>query len=132
MRTLNDNHMAYGSWDMECDRESFLLFWNNFCPFTPYGYRKSKFWKKKTGLRYYHFTHVYYKWQSYVCFLRHGTQQTEFWPNFCLFTCPPMDPENQNFENMKTTLGDIIMLLMCTINGNHMMYGSWDMECDGY
>ena len=26
---------------------------------------------------------------------------------------------------MKQTPGDIIILHMCTINGNHMMYGSW-------
>ena len=43
---------------------------------------------------------------------------------------PPMDRENQNFENMKLMSGDIIILHMCTINDNHMMNGSWDMECD--
>ena len=31
---------------------------------------------------------------------------------------------------MKKLLGDIIILHMCTINGNHKMYGSWNMECD--
>ena len=30
---------------------------------------------------------------------------------------------------MKNTLGDVI-LHMCTINDNHMMYGSSDIECD--
>ena len=30
---------------------------------------------------------------------------------------------------MKKILGDIIILHMCTINENHMMYGSWDKEC---
>ena len=31
----------------------------------PYGSRKSKFWKnEKNSSRYYHFTNVYYKWQS--------------------------------------------------------------------
>ena len=28
--------------------------------------------------------------------------------------------------------GDIIILYMCTINDNHMMYGSWDMERNGH
>ena len=37
---------------------------------------------------------------------------------------PPKNPENQNFEKMKKTLRDIINLNMCTINENHMMYGS--------
>ena len=29
---------------------------------------------------------------------------------------------------MKKSSGDIITLHMCTINANHMMYGSLDME----
>ena len=37
---------------------------------------------------------------------------------------PPDNLENQNFERMKKTPGDIIILHMCTINDNHMMYGS--------
>ena len=78
MGTLNDNHMMHGSWDMECDRQNFLSFRTDFCPFTP-----------------------------------------------------PMDPENQNFENMKIVPGDIIILHMCTINDSHMIYGSWGMERDG-
>ena len=43
---------------------------------------------------------------------------------------PTHNPKNQNFEKMKKITGDIIILHMCTINENHMMYGSWDMECD--
>ena len=31
----------------------------------------------------------------------------------------------------KKTPGDITILQMCTKNDNHMMYGSWDMECNG-
>ena len=31
---------------------------------------------------------------------------------------------------MKKMPGDIIILHMCTINDNHMMYGFWDMEHD--
>ena len=33
----------------------------------------------------------------------------------------------QNFEKIKKTPRDIIILHMCTINYNHMMYGSWDI-----
>ena len=36
---------------------------------------------------------------------------------------PHTDPENQNFEKMKKTPGDIIILQMSTINDSHMMYG---------
>ena len=46
-----------------------------------------------------------------------------FWAILCLFT-PPNYPENQNFDKMKNKPGDIIILLMCTINENHLMYGS--------
>ena len=35
---------------------------------------------------------------------------------------PPNNPKNQNFEKIKTTPGDIIILHMCNINDNHMMY----------
>ena len=34
---------------------------------------------------------------------------------------PPNDPENQNFLKLKKMPGDIIM---CTINEDHMIYGS--------
>ena len=54
--------------------------------------------------RYYHFTHLHYKWQSYdVCFLRYGAQQAEFlsfWTIFCTFTSLRTS-EYQNFEKMK-------------------------------
>ena len=35
-------------------------------------------------------------------------------------------------KKMEKTPGDIIILHMCTINANHMMYGSWDIERDGH
>ena len=76
MCTINDDHMMYGSWDMECDRQNFLS-----CPFTPEQPVKSKFWKngKKIPWRYYPFTHVYHKWWSCdVWFLRDGVRQAEF------------------------------------------------------
>ena len=59
-------------------------------------------------------------------------QQTEFFvilDHFLPFY-PPMDPENQNFEKMKKTLEDIIILQMFTINDSHMIYGFSGMECN--
>ena len=51
--------------------------------------------------------------------------------NFCHFgpffaLLPPSNPENQNFEKTtkKTPPGVIIISHMCTLNDNHMMYGS--------
>ena len=44
----------------------------------------------------------------------------------------PDDPETQNFEKLKKTLGDIIFCAVCTKkakNDSDMVYGSWDIEC---
>ena len=63
-----------------------------------------------------------------VWVLRYGAPQTEFFvilDHFLAFY--PLT--TQKIKIMKTT-GDIIILQMCTINENHMMYGSWDMEHD--
>ena len=43
---------------------------------------------------------------------------------------PPNNLENQNFEKMKQASGDVIILHTCTKKHNHMMYASWDMECN--
>ena len=42
----------------------------------------------------------------------------------------PKNQKNQNFERMKKTAWDIIILYICTINDNYMIYGSWDAEWD--
>ena len=72
-----------------------------FALLPPYGPRKSKFWKnEKNTWRYYHFTHVYHKWQSYdVWFLSYWAQQTEFFVilDYFLHFYPPNNPKNQNF-----------------------------------
>ena len=44
------------------------------------------------------------------------------WTIFCPFALNNL--ENQNFEKIKKMPGDIIILHMCAINENHMMYGS--------
>ena len=56
-------------------------------------------------------------------------QQTEIFCHFgpILPFQPPDNQEHQNFE-IKKTPGDIIILHICTINGNHMVYDSWDIE----
>ena len=50
------------------------------------------------------------------------------WTIFALL--PHKNPINQNFEKMTKTHGDIIISYMCTINDNHMIFGSWDIECN--
>ena len=44
--TTNDDHMMYGSWDMECNRQNFLSLCAIFCPFTPLIIQKIKMLKK--------------------------------------------------------------------------------------
>ena len=46
------------------------------------------------------------------------------------FYCPFTSQTTQNFGKMKKMPGDIIHLQMCTINEDHMVYGSRDMEHD--
>ena len=48
-----------------------------------------------------------------------GRMFCNFGPFFDLLA--PNNPENQNFEKLKKTLGDITILHMCAINDNHMM-----------
>ena len=102
--TCNKNrNLMYGSWDMEWDRQNFLLFWIAFCPFIPLWtqkikiLRKLKKKKKKKTWRNYHFAQVSHRWQSYdVWLLRYEVWQTEF---FVILDCflpfyPPNNPKN--------------------------------------
>ena len=78
------------------------------------------------------------KWQSHdVWFLRYQARQTEF---LILDTPPLLSPpppphpnnlEKQNFEKWKKYPERNIVLHLCNINHNHMMYGSWDTKHEG-
>ena len=113
----------YGSWDIERDRQ-------NVCHFGPL----IKVLKKiKKTWRYYHVTQVCHKWQSYdVWFLRYEVWQTEFLVILdCFLSFYPINnSKNQNFEKLKKTHGDIIILHKCTKNHDHMLYCSSDMACN--
>ena len=124
------------SWDMELDRQNFFVIMDCFLPFYPPMDPENQNFEKmnKSTWRYFHFTKVYHKWQSFdLCFLRYGVQQTECFAILDRFL--PFYPSNnqkiQNFEKMKKIPGDVIILHSCIINDNHMMYGSWDIKRDG-
>ena len=53
---------------------------------------------------------------------RDGQMFLSFWTVILPFYSPN-NPKNENFEKMKQMSGDIIILQMCIINDNHMMYG---------
>ena len=127
--------MMYGSWDTKHNRQNLLSFWTIISPFTPLTTWKIKIWKKyKKAWRYNLFIHVYHKWQSYaVWFLRYWVWRTEFFlilDHFLLFY-PLTTQKIKILKKTKKRPGDIIVLHMCTINGNHVMYCSWNMICDG-
>ena len=124
-------------------RTEFLVILGYFLPFDPPNNLKIKVFKKwKKSRRYYHFTLVYHKWQSYdVWFLRYGAWQTEFFVSLDhYFLYPTVNPKNQNFKKMKKkkqnktitkTPGDIIILHKCTRNHDHLLYCSWEKASDG-
>ena len=119
-----------------CVTENFLLFWTKFCPFTPLTIWKIKIlwkWKNTPGdITILHMctindNHIMYGSSEMECD-RHNF--LSFSTIVCHFN-PTNNQENQNFEKMKKTPGDIITLQMRTINDNYMMYGSWYKEYKG-
>ena len=74
--------------------------------------------------------HVYHKWESYdIWFLNYKLQQKSilsFWAIFYLFS--PRTTCKIKILKFKKSPWDIIILHICTINDNHMLYGSWDMN----
>ena len=90
----------YSAWDTECDKQKFLSFWGHFFTFYP------------TPLSYGSWDMEFNGQNFFVIF-----------DHFLLFYLPN-NPKNLNFEKKKKAPGDIIILHMCTINGNHMMNGS--------
>ena len=72
------------------------------------------------------YIHVYHKGRSYdTWFLKYKVQQTEFFVilgHFLPFQ--PLDNPKIKTLKLKKNPGDIIILHICPINDNHMMYGS--------
>ena len=84
-----------------------------------------------------------------ICFLRYGAWSTQFFvilDHFLHFyplptlnppppPAPPYPPKNKKkiWKNEKTSWRyyHFTNVHMCTINNNHLIYGSWDIECIG-
>ena len=119
MTTINNNHMICGSWDMEHDRQNFLSFWTIFCTFTLLTSRKIKNLKKRKKRLYISSFYSSIPKIMITCYsvseIQHVTDVIfifHFGLIFCLFTLTTQ--KNQNFEKMKNTLKDIIILHMHT------------------
>ena len=57
-----------------------------------------------------------------------GQNFLSFWAIFCPFS--NLTIQKIKILKLKKILGDIIILHTCTINDNHVMYSSWDEECN--
>ena len=142
--TINDDHIIF------CPFNPPPLF---SCPWQP---GKSKFWKMKKNAWTYNFPwwlgHLeilsFYTFAPIWCMVHGSHMMYGSWDMehkrqcFVILDCflpfspitppPPNVPRKNFFDKMKKKPEDIIILQMCTINDNHMMYGSWYKECNGH
>ena len=106
----------------------------HFLPFDPPNNLKNQRFKQmKKGLKTLSFYTCIPQMMVIWCMVPETWSATDFFfviLDYFLPFYPPNNPENQNFEKLKKLLIDIIILHMCTINKNHVMYVSWDMKQD--
>ena len=117
----NDVYQKSQSYDVRFLRygvrkAEFYVILGHFLPFQPTDIPENQNFKiEKNTWRYYHFTHVYHKWQSYdVEFLRYQAWWTEFFvvlDHFLPFY-RPNNPKNQSFKKMKKIL-EILSFYTC-------------------
>ena len=65
------------------------------------------------------------------CFLKYIRCDRQKFLSFCFCPFSPLTTWKIKILKLTKTPGDIIILNISTINGSHMMYSSWDMECNG-
>ena len=136
MCSINDNHMIYGSWDIEHGEQNFFVILDYFLFFYPLTTWKIEIlenWKKTSGdviiLHKRTKNHDHMVCCSLDMTHRRCNCYFSFWAIFCPFTSN--SPKNQNLKKVKKTPGDIIILQKCTKNHDHMLCCSGDMVCDG-
>ena len=135
MCTINNSHMMYGSRDVECNGQNFFCCFGLFFALLPPKNLKNqnieKMKKTPEDIIILNTCIINDNYMMYGSWNMERNRQNvlSFWTIFCTFNSD--NPKNQNFEKMKKLPGDIILFHMCTINDNHMMYGSWDMEHGG-
>ena len=126
--------MMHGSWDMEYSRQIFFIILGYFLSFYPTNtLKKQNYEKMEMQLEMLSFHTCAPQMTITLCMVPEIWSTTESFVifNYFLPFYPPNNPEIQNFEKMKKKPEDIIILHMCTINKNYMMYdSSWDMKRD--
>ena len=144
MCTKNHNHIIYASWDMECDWYCFFVILDHFLPFfTPLLTPKIKIWKKfKTYLEILFF-YTSVPWLKIIwCLVPEiGSRGDSFFVVFFCFVFflvilnhflpfyPPLKCQKSKFLKNGKNIEDVIILHKSTVNENHTMYDSWDMNC---
>ena len=130
MCTINEHHLIFGCWNIRCDREIFNILGHSlhFSLLTTWKIKIITLKKTLGDIIILHICTIF------TCMVHEIWSATDIIfchsrPFFALL--PPNNPKNQNFEKMKKLPGDIITFQTCDINGNHMMYGSWNIEHDG-
>ena len=131
--TKNHNHMMYGSWDTDWDKQKILSFWSLFCPLTTHPLllmipkiQILKKVKKMPGdiiLLYIHtiYQHhmIYRSWN-----IRCDRQKLTFWAIFRPFS--PLTTWKIKILTLKKIPGDINILHICTMH--HIMLPEiWSM-----
>ena len=128
--------MIYRSLDIECDRLK-LVIKGHFLPFYPPPFplknlknQSLEKWKKIAG--YIIILHICTKTQNHITVSEIQSETDKkfchFGPFFALFT-PLLTLKIKIWK--KKMHGNIILLHMCTMNQDHMMYGSWDIRYNG-
>ena len=64
--------------------------------------------------------------------MKHDRQNVFVILDHFLSCYPPNNPKSQNFEKLKKTPRDIIILHQCTKKYDHMLYYSLDMACNRF
>ena len=117
----------HGYWNTEWGRQNFLSFWAMLCCFTSLTTQKIKILKKRKSIWIcHHFTHVYQKSQcmlpelwsaiNIICY--------HFEPFFASKKISTIDLKKKKiWKRMFKKPGDIILLLLCNRNKDHMMSG---------
>ena len=124
MCTINEDHMIYDSWNIRCDRQTFLTFLSIFCFFSPLTTWKIKILTSKKTPGDIVILHI--------CTINDNHMIYGFWDvehvmdrifvilDHILHFYPPKNPKNQNFKKIKKTSGDIIILDICTVTESHL------------
>ena len=134
-----DDMMIYSSWDIEQNILK-LVTLGYFLPFYPPKKPQNQNFEKSKHL---HILHMCTKNQNIWCTVLEIQSETDiifchFGQFFALLPTPhpPNDPKNQNFEKkIKKKRKKFLEILsfytyMCTINEDHMIYGSWNIRCN--